>query len=232
MNGGLAAARRKALQGADQEPEGHHQQYYREDGEDRCRRLVGRSHETREPRDRNRNQLNHVLERTLVVDAGPEHPPEEAGHQAGEAGQKAGRHFERQEDAHRDQVEQIVTGGHLEGAPQFLTVPQVPESGDRVGDRRTDVGAHDHRDGALERQGRIGRCHQTDDERTRDGGTLHQRGAEDSDEQAYEGIRRSPEKAVEKPGTETLEPLAEAVNRPQEEEEEKNQPDDPGDLTG
>ena len=223
VDGRLAATGGNALQGADEQAEGNYQQHHREDREDRGPSLVGGRHDAGEPLDRLRNQLDHTLERTLVVNPGPEHSPEDSGHRTGEARQKPGCHFDGQKDAHRDQVEHVVAGSHLEGAPQFPTVPEVSEGGDRVGDRRTDVRAHHHRDRALERQRGLGSGHQADDERTGDRGTLHQGGGEDSDQQTHKGVSGSLEEAVKKAGAEALEPFAQTVNRPQEEDEEKNQ---------
>ena len=219
----LAPAPGNALEGADQQAEGHHQERHREDGEDSRRGLVGRRHDAGEPRDRLRNQLNHTLERALVVDPGAEQSGEEPRHHPGKARQQPGRHFERQQDADRHEIEHVVAGRHREGAAQFLAVPQVSEGGDGVRDRGPDVGAHHHRDGALERERRIRGRDQTHDEGTGDRGTLHQGGGEDPDDQTHEGVSGSLEEAVKKAGAQTLEPFAQTVNRPQEEDEEKNQ---------
>ena len=223
VEGSLAPACRNALEGADQQAKGHDQQRDRDDGQDHGSGLVGASHEAGEPLDRYRDQLDDALEGTLVVDAGPEQTPELPGDHAGEARQEPGRDFERQEDGNRDQVEHVVAGSHLEGPPQFLPVPQVPEGGDRVGDRGPDVGAHHHGDGALERERGAGSGDEAHDEGTRDRRTLHQGGGQDSDDESQERIRRGLKEAVEEPGTETFESLAETVNRPQEEDEEQDQ---------
>ena len=220
----LAPACGNALQGADEQPEGHDQQHDRDDGQERGSRLVGAGHEACEPLDRYGNQLDDALEGTLVVDAGSEQTPELRGNRAGEARQEPRRDFERQEDGHRDQVEHVVAGGHLEGPPQLLPVPQVSEGGDRVGDRGPDVGAHHHGDGVLERQRGLRGGDQSHDQRTRDRGTLDQRRGQDPDDESHEGVRRSLEEAVEEPGTEALESLPQAVDRPQEQDEEQNQP--------
>lgn len=223
VEGSFAPARGNALQGADEQAEGDHQQHHRCDGQERGRRLVGAGHDAREPLDRHRDQLDEALEGTLVVDAGPEQPRELRGNHAGEARQEPGGDFERQEDGNRDQVEHVVAGGHLEGPPQFLPVPQVSEGGDRIGDRRPDVGAHHHGDGVFERQRRLRGGDQSHDERTGDRGTLDQRRGQDSDDESHERVRRSLEEAVEEPGTETLESLPKAVDRPQEEDEQQDQ---------
>lgn len=223
MESGLAPACRNALQGADQQAESDDQQHHGDDGEESGGGLVGGRHESGEPLDGHRDQLDDPLERTLVVHAAPEQSPEEPGHRTGEARQEPGRDFERQEDAHRDQVEQVVAGRHLEGPAQFPAVAQMSESGDRVRHGGADVGAHHHGDGALERERGPGSSDETHDEGTRDGGTLHQRRAQNSNEEAYEGVRRSPEETVEKPGAEPFEALPKAVNRAQEEDEEQDQ---------
>ena len=223
VEGSLAPAGGNALQGADQQAEGDHQQHHRDDGQQRGGRLVGAGHDAREPLDRYRDHLDDALEGTLVVDARPEQASELRGNDAGKARQEPGSDFERQEDGNRDQVEQVVAGSHLEGPPQFLPVPQVSEGGDRVGDRRPDVGAHHHGDGVFERQRGLGGGDQSHDERTGDRGTLDQRRGQDSDDESHEGVRRSPEEAVEEPGAETLETLPQAVDRPQEKDEQQNQ---------
>ena len=219
----LAPARGNALQGADEQAEGDHQQHHRHDREERGSRLVGPGHDARKPLDRYRDHLDDALEGTLVVDAGPEQASELRGNGAGEARQEPGRDFERQEDGHRDQVEHVVAGRHLEGSPQFLPVPQVSEGGDRVGDRRPDVGAHHHGDGVFERQRGLRGGDQSHDQRTGDRGTLDQRGRQDPDDESHEGVRRSLEEAVEEPGAETLESFPQAVDRPQEQDEQQNQ---------
>ena len=221
---GLPPARGNVLQGADEQPEGDHEQHYRNDGQDRGGGLIGAGHEAGEPLDRHRNHLDDALEGTLVVNAGPEQAPELPGDRSGEAREKPGGHFEREQDRHRDQVEHVVAGGHFEGPPQFLPVPQVSEGGDRVGDRGPDVCAHHHGDGVLERQRGLGHGDEAHDQRARDRGTLDERGGQDSDDEPHEGVRRRLEEAVEEPGTEAFESLAETVNRPQEEDEERDQP--------
>lgn len=223
MEGGLATARRNALQRADEEAEGDHQQRHGYDREDRGGGLVGPGHDAGEPLDRHRNQLDDALEGTLVVDTGPEQTPELSGNRAGEARQEPGGDLHREEDGHRDQVEHVVAGRHLEGPPQFLPVPQVSEGGDRVGDGGPDVCAHHHGNRVLERKGGIGGRDQPHDQRTRNRGTLDQRRGQDSDDEPHEGVRRGLEDAVEESGTETFESLAEAVDRPQEEDEQKKQ---------
>ena len=223
VEGSLAPARGNALQGTNEQAEGDHQQHHRYDGQERGGRLAGAGHDAGEPLDRHGDQLDDALEGTLVVDAGPEQTTELSGNRAGEARQEPGGDFERQEDGHRDQVEHVVAGGHLEGPPQFLPVPEVSEGGDRVGDRRPDVGAHHHGDGVFERQRGLRGGDQSHDERTGDRGTLDQRRRQDSDDESHEGVRRSLEEAVEEPGTETLESLPQAVDRPQEEDEQQNQ---------
>jgi general secretion pathway protein E len=224
VQGGLAPARGDALQGADQQTQRDHQEHDRNDGEDRGGGLVRSGDEPGEPLDGSRNQLDHALERTLVVDAGPEEPSKKARHHSREARQETGRHLERQQDAHRNQVEQVVTGRHLERAPELLTVPQMSEGRDRSSDRGSDVRAHHHGNRVLEWQRRVGRGDQTHDQRARNGGTLDQSGGEDPDDEPDEGIRRSPEETVEESRTQALEPLAEAIDGAQEEDEEKNQP--------
>ena len=223
VKGSLTPARGNALQGADEQAERDHQQHDRNDRQQCGGGLVGAGHEAGEPLNRYRDQLDDALEGTLVVDPGPEQTTEQSGDHAGEARQKPGGDFERQEDGDRDQVEHVVAGRHLEGPPEFLPVPQVPEGRDRVGDRGPDVGAHHHGDGVFERQRGLRGGDQSHDQRTRDRGTLDQRGGQDSDDESHEGVRRSLEEAVEKSGPETLESLAEAVDRPQEEDEEQNQ---------
>ncbi|MDE2880581.1 MAG: ATPase, T2SS/T4P/T4SS family [Acidobacteriota bacterium] len=223
VEGSLAPARGNALQGTDEQAEGDHQQHHRYDGQERGCRLAGAGHDAGEPLDRHGDQLDDALEGTLVVDAGPEQTTELSGNRAGEARQEPGGDFERQEDGHRDQVEHVVAGGHLESPPQFLPVPEVSEGGDRVGDGRPDVGAHHHGDGVFERQRGLRGGDQSHDERTGDRGTLDQRRGQDSDDESHEGVRRSLEEAVEEPGAETLESLPQAVDRPQEEDEQQNQ---------
>ena len=224
VEGSLAPARGNALQGTHEQAEGYDQQQYRDDGQQRGSRLAGAGHETGEPLDRYRDQLDDALQGTLVVDARPEQTPELRGDHPGETRQEPGRDFERQKDGNRDQVEHVVAGGHLEGPPQLLPVPQVSEGGDRVGDRGPDVGAHHHGDGVLERQRGLRGGDQSHDQRTRDRGTLDQRRGQDPDDESHEGVRRSLEEAVEEPGTEALESLPQAVDRPQEQDEEQNQP--------
>ena len=219
----LAPACGNALQVADEQPEGDDQQAHRDDGEESRGDLAGRGHQECEPLDRRRDQLDHALERTLVVDAGPEQPGEEAGHDAGQARQEPGRDFERQEDAHRHQVEEVVAGSDLEGPPQFPPVAQVSEGGDRVGDGGADVGPHHHGDGAFEGERRLGRRDQPHDQRTRDRGTLDQSGRQDSDDQPHEGVRGRQEEPVEQPGPEPLESGAQTIDRSQEQDEEQNQ---------
>ena len=224
VESGLAPARGDALQGADEQAEGKHQQHHRDDGEDRGGGLVGAGHEAREPLDGDRNQLDDALEGAFVVDAGPEETSELPGDHPGETRQEPGSDFEWQEDGHRDQVEHVVAGGHLEGPPEFPPVAQVAEGGDRVGDRGPDVRAHHHGDGVLERQRGLGDGDQSHDQRTRDRGTLDQGGRQDADDEPHEGVRRCLEEGVEEAGTETLESLAETVDRPQEDDEQENQP--------
>ena len=223
VEGSFAPARGNGLQGTDEQAEGDHQQHDRNDRQHCGGGLAGAGHEAGEPLDRYRDQLDDALEGTLVVDAGPEQTTELPGNHAGEARQEPGGDFERQEDGDRDQVEHVVAGRHLEGPPQLLPVPQVSERGDRVGDRRPDVGAHHHGDGVFERQRGLRGGDQSHDQRAGDRGTLDQRGGQDSDDESHEGVRRSLEEAVEESGTETLESLPQAVDRPQEENEEKNQ---------
>ena len=220
----LTPAGGNVLQGADEQPQGDHQQHHRDDRQDRGGGLVGAGHEAGEPLDRHRDQLDDALERTLVVNPGPEQTRELPGDRAGHARQEPGGDLQRQEDGHRDEVEHVVAGRHFEGPPQFLPVAEVPERGDRVGDRGPDVCAHHHGDGALERQRGLGGGDQPHDQRTRDRGTLDQRGGKNSDDEPDEGVRRRLEEAVKEPGTKALESLAEAVNRPQEEDEERNEP--------
>ena len=220
---GLAPARGNALQGPDQQAEGDHQQRHRDDGQDRGSGFVGAGHDAREPLDRDRDQLDDALEGTLVVDPGPQQTPEPRGDHAGEARQEPRRDLEGQEDDDRDQVEHVVAGGHLEGPPQLLPVPQVSEGGDRVGDRGPDVGAHHHGDRVFERQRGLRGGDQPHDQRTGDRGTLDQRRGQDSDDESHERVRRGLEEAVEEPGTETLESLPQAVDRSQEQDEEQDQ---------
>ena len=223
VEGSLAPARGNALQGADEQTEGDHQQHDRNDRQHCGGGLAGAGHEAGEPLDRYRDQLDDALEGTLVVDAGPEQTAELPGNHPGEARQEPGSDFERQKDDDCDQVEHVVAGRHLEGPPEFLPVPQVSERGDRVGDRGPDVGAHHHGDGVFERQRGLRGGDQSHDQRTGDRGTLDQRGGQDSDDESHEGVRRSLEEAVEEPGTETLESLPQAVDRPQEEDEKQDQ---------
>ena len=230
VDDGLAPTRGKALEGANQQSEGDHQQHHRDDGQDGGSRLIRTGDGAGEPLDRPRNQLNDTLERALVVDSVTQRSSEDLRHHTGQARQETGGHLERQQDAHRHQIEQVVAGRHGKGPPQFLADSQVSEGGDRVRDRGPDVGAHHHGDGALERQRGLGSSHQTDDEGTGHRGTLHQGSGQNSDEEADEGVRRSLEKAVEEPGPEALETLPEAVNRSQKEDEEQNQADESGDL--
>ena len=223
VKGSLAPARGNVLQGADEQAEGDHQQHDR-NGRQHCGGgLVGAGHEAGEPLDRDRNQLDDALEGTLVINPGSEQAAELSGNHAGEARQEPGGDFERQQDGHRDQVERVVAGRHFEGPPEFLPVPQVSEGGDRVGHGGPDVCAHHHRNRVLEGQRRLGGGDQPHDQRTRDRGTLDQRGGQNPDDESHEGVRRSLEEAVEEPGTETLESLPQAVDRPQEEDEEQNQ---------
>ena len=228
----LTPTRGNPLQGVNQQAERNHQKSHREDGEHRRRGLLGGRHDPGEPRDRLRNQLDHALERTLVVDPGPQQPGEDPGHRPGDASEEPGRDLERQQDADREQIEHVVAGRDREGAAQFLTVAEMSEGGDGVRDRRPDVRAHDHRDGALERQRGLGGGHQADDERAGHRRTLHQGGGQDADQQADKRISGGLEEAVEQAGAETLEPLAQTVDRPQEEEKENDQPGDPDNLAG
>ena len=223
VEGGLAPASGNALQRPDEQAERDHQQHHGGDRQDRRGGLAGAGHDAGEPLDGHRNQLDDALEGTLVVDTGPEETPELLGDHTGEARQKPGGDLQRQEDGHGEQVEHVVAGSHFESPPQFLPVPQVSEGGDRVGDGGPDVCAHHHGDGVFERQRRFGGGDQPHDQRTGDRGTLDQRRRQDSDDEPHEGVRRGLEKAVEETGTETLESLAETVDRPQEEDEQKNQ---------
>lgn len=223
VEGGLTPTRGNALQGADEQGEGDNQQHHRYDGQHRRSGLVGTGHEAGEPLDRYRDQLDDPLEGTLIVDSGPEQPPELSGNRAGEASQEPGGDFERQEDGHRDEVEHVVAGRHFEGPAQFPPVAQVSEGGDRVGDGGPDVCAHHHGNRVLEGQRRLGDGDEPNDQRTRDRRTLDQRRGQDSHDEPHEGVRRRFEEAVEEPGTETLESLAETIDRPQEENEEQNQ---------
>ena len=228
----LAATRGKALEGADKQPERHHQQEHRKDGQDGGSRLVRGRDDAGEPLDGRRHQLDDAPQRALVIESVAQHVSEDPGHHSGKPRQETGRHFERQKNGHSHEVEEIVAGRHGEGPPQFLPVPQVSESGDRIRDRRPDVGSHHHGDRALEGQGRLGRRDQPDDQGTRDRGTLHEGGCQNPDQEADKGVRRSREEAVEEPGAEPFEPLRQTVNRSQEEQEENNQAEESGELTG
>ena len=225
VEGGLTPARGNALQRPDEQAERDHQQHHGGDRQNRRGGLAGAGHDAGEPLDGHRNQLDDALEGTLVVDTGPEEAPELLGDHTGEARQKPGDDLERQEDGHGEQVEHVVAGSHFESPPQFLSVPQVSEGRDRVGDGRPDVCAHHHGDGVFERQRRFGGGDQPHDQRTRDRRTLDQRRRQDSDDEPHEGVRRGLEETVEEAGTKTFESLAETVNRPQKEDEQQNQPD-------
>ncbi|CAI7994183.1 Type IV pilus assembly ATPase PilB, partial [Geodia barretti] len=80
VNDGLAPTRGKALQGANQQSEGHHQEHHRDDGQDGGSRLIRTGDDAGEPLDRPRNQLNDTLERALVVDSAAQCPSEDLRH--------------------------------------------------------------------------------------------------------------------------------------------------------
>ena len=222
---GLTPARRDALEGADQQPQGRNQQPDREDGEDGGARPARAGDEGGRPPDRRRDQLDEPLQGTLVVEAGAEQAQafEDPDDRRRNPGQETRSDLDRQEDRHRKQIEDVVTGRHLESATEFLAVPEVPEGGEGVGDGRADVCTHHHRDGDLERKGGFGRRDETHDERAGDGGTLEQGGGEHSHEEPDERISGRLEEALEQAGPETLETLTQAVNRPQEEDEQQDQ---------
>ena len=223
VQGSLSPTRGDVLESADQQSQRHHQQHHRDEGENRGGGLIRSGNEAGKPLDGLRNELDHALERALVVDAGPEKPSEEAGNHPGEARQEPGRHLEGQQEAHRDQVEQVVTGRYFESPSELLTVPQMSKGRDRGGHRGSDIRAHHHGDRVFERQGRFGRRDQTHDQGARHGGTLDQGRSEDADDETHKGVRRGLEETVEEPRTQALEPLAKAVDGPQEEDEEENQ---------
>ena len=230
--GRFAPAGGNPLEGAYEQTQGNHQQHDRERRQDGGRGLVRTRDRGGEPLDRSRNHLDDPLEGALVVETGPEEaePLEQPGDQRGGPSEEAGRDLQRQQDRNRQQIEQVVARRHLEGAPELPAVPQMSEGGDRVGDRGADVGPHHHGDGALEREGGLRSGDEAHDERTRDRRTLHQRGGEHPDDQSQEGISRGLEELIEEPGPEPLEALAQAVDRPQEEDEQQDQAGEPGKL--
>lgn len=204
-------------------PQTHHDQRRGEQREQRRGAGPRPGDRPREAGERVPGERDQARERAPVGESGAGEDAEEVEGGGREAGEEAGRHLHRQQDRHRHQVEQVVAGGHLEGPPQRLAVPQVAECGQGVRDRGPDVRPHDHGDGALERQRGFGRRHQGDDERTGYRGTLDHRGGQHPDEEPYEGVLGGPEEPVEEPRPEALEPVAEAADPAEEEEEESGQ---------
>ena len=223
-DGLFATAVGKGLEIPHQQAESDHQQHHRERREDGGGALFGRGDRAAEPLDRLGDQADDALEGAFVFNAGTQEVAEESGNRAGNAGEESGRHFERQQDAHGQQVEQVVAGGHRERPVKLLTVPEMAEGGECVRDRGSDVGAHHHRDGALEREGGLGRRDEPHDEGTGYGRTLQEGGREDADEQSHQGVPRGLEETVEESGPEALETIAQAVDRTQKQNKEQNEP--------
>ena len=180
----------------------------------------------RQPEERSRDERENAPERALVLEAGAGESAEEVHQRGREPGEQPGGHFEREQDGHRQQVEHVVAGGGCERPPQLFAVPQVPERGEGVRDRRPDVRAHDHRYGALEGQRRDRGDDQGDDEGTGDRRTLEQGRGEHAHQEAQDRVRGGLEEPVQQAGSETLETLAESADPAQEQEEEPEESSD------
>lgn len=209
-------------------PQTHHDQRRGEQREQRRRSGPRPGDRLREAGEGFAREGDQARERAPVGESGAGEDAEEIERGGREAGEEPGGHLHRQQDRHRHQVEQVVAGGHLEGPPQRLAVPQVAERGQGVRDRGADVRPHDHGDGALERQRGFGRRHQGDDERTGYRGTLDHRGGQHPHEEPHEGVLGGSEEPVEEPRSETLEPVAETADPPEEEEEQSGEREQAG----
>lgn len=231
VDGLLGAPGGEALEGAHEQGQGEHEQRRRTHRQNRGGGLVRSGDPSGGPLDGRRNDLDEALEGALVLETGAGEPPEEIGDEGRGPRQGPGGDLDRQQHGDRQQVEHVVAGGHREGPTQLLPIPEVAEGGEGVGDGGAHIGAHDHRDRALEGQRGPGSGDEAHDQGAGDRGTLQQGGGEHPDQQPHEGVLRSLEEAVEQPGAESLEALAEPVDRAEKDGEEGEQREEAGRVT-
>ena len=189
----------EALEGSHQQSEGGHEERCRSHHEDRGGGLPGGGDPGGGPLDGGRDQLDEGLQGADIVETEPGESPEEVGDQTGSARQRPGRQLDGQQHHDRQQVEHVVAGGDREGAPQLVAVSEVAEGGEGVGHRGAHIGAHHHRDRALEGERGLGSGDQSHDQGAGDGGALHERGGEHPDEQATKGFLEASKKRSSSP---------------------------------
>ena len=228
----LGAPGGEPLERAHEEAERDHEERRRADREDRRPAFTPAREAGGGPLDRPGDDLDDALQRALVVEPGADEPEsrEGLGDHRGRAGQHAGRELDRQQHDHGEEVEHVVARRHREGAPELFALPEVAEGGEGVRDGRTDVRAHHHRDRALEGERRTRRRDEAHDQRAGDRGTLEQGRRQHPDEEAHEGVAGGLEEAIQESRPESLEPLAEPVDGPEEDDEERRDPEEPGSV--
>lgn len=205
------------------EPEADHDEGRGQHAADAGRQGTLAGDPARQPEQRRRDEREDAPERALVLEAGGGEPPERVHQRGRESGEQPGGHFEREQERHGEQVEQVVAGGRLERPPQLFPVPQVPQRGEGVRDGGADVRAHDHRHGALEGQRRDRGDDQGDDEGTGDRRTLEQGRGQHAHQETQDRVRRGLEEPVQQTGPQPFETLAESADPAQEEDEEPDE---------
>ncbi len=173
-----------------------------------------------DPGERPGDQLDQVPQGIGDQDAGTDEPGQPPGDSGGQSAEQPGEDFEREQDRHRQQVEHVVAGRHLESPPYRGGVGDVGQRDQAVGDGGSDVRPHHHRDRALEGQRGFGRRDQRHDEGAGHRGALHQGGGEDAGQKPGERILEGGEEGVQQAASESPEALAQAVDPSQKEQEQ------------
>ncbi len=220
VDGLAGAGAGEALQRAHEEHQADHEERRGEQREHAPRGGTGARDLAREPGERRGDEGDHVPERIREGSPRAHESAEAARDRAGEPREEPGEDLQRKQDQHGEQVEDVVASGHLEGPADRVGVVHVGEGDERVRDGRADVGPHDHRDRALERERGRGRGDERHDEGARDRGALDQRRGEDSGEESRDRVLEGDEESVEKAAAESLEAFPEPVDPPEKEEEE------------